>query len=65
MTQAWSGLAELRRGEPDAGRVAHRVGQVVEQAVQEPAEAVDRQALEPEARVTEEDDRADAHGGRV
>ena len=65
MTQAWSGLAELRRGEADAGGVAHRVGQVVEELVEELAEAVDRLALEPKARVAEHDDGADAHGAGV
>ena len=58
-------LAELRRREPDAGRIAHRVREVVEELVEVLAEAVDRLALEAQARVAEHDDRADAHGGEV
>ena len=55
-------LAELGRREPDAGRVAHRVGQVVEQLVEVLAEAVDRLALQAQTGVAEHDDRLDAHG---
>ena len=58
-------LAELGRGQPDAGRIAHRVREVVEELVEVLAEAVDRLALEAQARVAEHDDRADAHGGEV
>ena len=58
-------LAELRRGEPDAGRVAHRVGQVVQQLVEVLAEAVDRLALQAQPGVAEHDDGSDAHGGGV
>ena len=54
-------LAELRRRQADPGRVAHRVGEVVEQLVEVLAEAVDRLALEAQARVAKEDDRSDAH----
>src|SRR5262249_8859972 len=56
------GLTQLGRRQPDAGGVAHRVGEIIEQPMEELPEAVDRQALQPEARITEEDDRADAHG---
>ena len=62
MTQAWSASPTCGAASPTPGRVAHRVGHVVEQPVEELAEAVDRQALQPEPRVTEEDDRSDAHG---
>src|SRR6185369_2063260 len=62
-------LAELWRGEADAGRSAHGRGEVVEQPVQEPAEAFDRFAAHAKARIAEQDDGADAHGaeftGRV
>src|SRR5215211_1744072 len=54
-------LADLRRRETDTRRVAHRRGQVVEEAVQELVEARDGLALEAKPRVTEQDDRADAH----
>src|SRR5206468_179499 len=57
-------LAELRRGEADARGVAHGIRQIVEQPVQVLAEAVDGLAAQPEARVTKEDDGADAHFGR-
>ncbi len=59
------GLTELWRGEPDTGRIAHRVGEVVEELVEVLAEAVDRLALEAQAGVAEHDDGADAHGGEV
>jgi hypothetical protein len=42
-------LAQLRRGEADAGCVAHRLGQVVEQLVEVLAEAVDRLAAQAQA----------------
>ena len=58
-------FAELRRREADARRVAHRVGEVVEQLVQVLAEAVDRLALEAQPGVAEQDDGADTHGGEV
>jgi hypothetical protein len=59
------GLADLRRGEADSRRVTHRLGHVVEQLVEGLSEAVDRQALEPEARIAEENDGADAHRGSI
>ena len=59
------GLTELWRGQPDPGRVAHRVREVVEQLVEVRAEAVDRLALEPKTWVAEEDDGTDAHGREV
>src|SRR4051794_8897768 len=49
-------LAQLGGGEADAGRMAHRVSEVVEQLVEVLAEAVDRLALEAETGVAEEDD---------
>ena len=56
-------LTQLGRGQADPGRVAHRVGEVVEQLVQVLAEAVDGLPLQPKARVAKEDDRSDAHIG--
>ena len=61
ITQACSGFAELRRGQADAGRIAHRVGEVVEQLVQVLAEAVDRLALQAQPRIAEHDDGSDGH----
>ena len=61
MTQAWSASPTCGAARPTPGRVAHRVGHVVEQAVEELAEAVDGQALQAQPRVTEEDDGANAH----
>src|SRR5439155_5282521 len=58
-------LAELRRGEPDAGCRPHRICQVVEQLVEALPEAVDRQPFQPEARIAEHDDGSDAHGPSI
>ena len=54
--------ADLRRREADAGRLAHRVGQVVEQLVERLAEAVDGLAAQAQARVAEGQDGSDGHG---
>jgi len=56
-------LSELGRGQPDPGRVAHRVGEVVKQLVKRLAEAVDRLAPEAQPRIAERHDRANGHGG--
>ena len=56
------GLADLGRGQADAGGMAHRFGQVVEQLVQVLAEAVDGLALQAQPGVAEKDDGSDAHG---
>ncbi len=58
------GLADLRCRQAHAGRVAHRVREVVEQLVQVLAEAVDRLAHEAQPRVTEGQDGLDGHGAR-
>ena len=58
-------LAQLGGREADAGGVAHGVGQVVEELVEGLREAVDGLALEAEARVAEQHDGFDAHGGEV
>jgi hypothetical protein len=54
-------LTDLRRRQPDPGRLPHRLGHVVEQLVEVPPEAVDGQALQAEARIAEENDRSDTH----
>ena len=59
------GLAELRRREADAGRVAHGVGQVVEEVSQQLAEALDRLALEAQPGIAEREDREDAHAPSI
>src|SRR4029078_11540188 len=55
------GFAHLRGRQADPGRVAHRLRHVVEQPVEELAEAVGGQALQPEPRVTKKDDGANSH----
>ena len=55
------GLAQLRCRQPDPRRIAHRVGEIVEQPMEVLAETVDRLALQAQAWITEENDRADAH----
>ena len=45
ITQAWTASPSCGAARPTPGRVAHRVGEVVEQLVQVLAEAVDRLAL--------------------
>ena len=62
MTQACRASPSWGAARPTPGRVAHRVGEVVEQLVQVLAEAVDRLALQAQAGVAQHDDRADAHG---
>ena len=54
---------DLGCGEADARRVAHGLREVVEELVEVFAEAVDRLALQAEARVAKRDDGADTHGG--
>ena len=54
-------FAQLGRGESHAGGIAHRVGEVIEQAMQVLSEALDGPALEPQPRVAEKEDGSDAH----
>jgi hypothetical protein len=54
-------LANLRRRQADPGRLAHRLGHVVEQLVEVFPEAIDGQALQSKARIAEENDRSDTH----
>src|SRR5204862_1098992 len=58
-------MAELGSRQPVPRGRAHRVRQVIEQAMQVLAETVDRLALQPEARVAEEDDGANTHRGSI
>src|SRR5450759_423705 len=58
-------LAELRRREADARRVAHRVDQVIDQPVEELVEGFHRLAAEPEPRVAEREDGQDTHGASI
>ena len=53
---------ELGCGQPDAGRVHHRVGQVPDQPAQLRVEVDDRFGLGPQDRVAEQADRLDRHG---
>jgi hypothetical protein len=55
--------AHLRRRQADTRRGTHRLGQVVDQAVEVPAEGIDRLALEPKPRVAEHEDGDHGHGG--
>ena len=62
MTQACSASPSWGAARPTPGASRIVCGEVVEQLVQVLAEAVDRLALQPKARVAEEDDGSNAHG---
>jgi hypothetical protein len=59
------GLADLRCREPNAGGMAHRVGQIVEQLVQVLPETVDWLAFQAQSGIAKKDDWSDTHGRRV
>ena len=59
------GLAHLRRGEPDAARMVHRVEHVVDQALQLIRDRRDRCRRLPENRISEHANVEDAHRRRL
>ena len=66
MTKSWSGFADLRRGEADAGRRVHRLGHVVDRARWISAvTVVDLLAGIAEALVGVVEDGADGHGATL
>src|ERR1700690_2186106 len=58
-------FADLRGRETDARRIAHGLGQVVDQPVQELVEALHGLTAQPEPRVAEREDRKNAHGPSI
>jgi hypothetical protein len=54
-------LTELRGGESDPWSSAHRMGQIIEQGVQQFAETLNGGAREAEPRITEEQDWSNTH----
>ena len=55
------GAADLVRGETDTGRVAHRLGHVVEEMAQSAIEPAHGHRRHAQDRVSELDDREDGH----